>query len=131
MVAVPANLSEDPVQIFQAFTADIQRMTDWLKTIGVETVAMESTGVYWVPVFEILESAGIKVIVANARETRSVPGRKSDIKMHNGYSDYMPVACYEPVSDLIELLQRYALIFDIENVYWITQQRISNICKKH
>ena len=79
VVAVPANLSEDPVQTFQAFTADIQRMTDWLKTIGVETVAMESTGVYWVPVFEILESAGIKVIVANARETRSVPGRKSDI----------------------------------------------------
>jgi transposase len=77
VVAVPSNLSDEPVQTFQAFTADIQRMADWLKNSGVETVVMESTGVYWVPVFEVLESAGIDVIVANARETRSVPGRKS------------------------------------------------------
>jgi transposase len=79
VVAVPSALSDEPVQTFQAFTADIQRMADWLKSIGVETVVMESTGVYWVPVFEVLESAGINVMVANARETRSVPGRKSDI----------------------------------------------------
>jgi len=51
VVAVPSNLSDEPVQTFQAFTADIQRMTDWLKNIGVEKVVMESTGVYWVPVF--------------------------------------------------------------------------------
>ena len=57
------------MQTFQAFTTDIQRMADWLKAIGVETVAMESTGVYGVPVFEVLENAGIDVIVANARET--------------------------------------------------------------
>lgn len=50
VVAVPSALSDEPVQTFQAFTADIQRMADWLKTIGVETVVMESTGVYWVPV---------------------------------------------------------------------------------
>ena len=79
VVAVPSTLTDESVQTFQAFTADIQRMADWLKTIGVETVVMESTGVYWVPVFEVLESAGINVMVANARETRSVPGRKSDI----------------------------------------------------
>jgi len=79
VVAVPTDLTDEPVQTFQAFTADIQRMANWLLAIGIETVAMESTGVYWVPVFEALESAGIDVIVANARETRSVPGRKSDI----------------------------------------------------
>lgn len=79
VVAVPTDLTDEPVQTFQAFTADIQRMANWLLAIGIETVAMESTGVYWVPVFEVLESAGIDVIVANARETRSVPGRKSDI----------------------------------------------------
>ncbi len=79
VVAVPTDLTDEPVQTFQAFTADIQRMANWLLAIGIETVAMESTGVYWVPVFEVLESAGIEVIVANARETRSVPGRKSDI----------------------------------------------------
>lgn len=79
VVAVPPHLSHEPVQNFQAFTADLQRLAVWLQSIGIETVVMESTGVYWVSVFEVLESAGIDVMVANARETRSVPGRKSDI----------------------------------------------------
>jgi transposase len=79
VVAVPPHLSDEPVQTFQAFTADLQRLVAWFQSIGVQTVVMESTGVYWVPVFEVLESAGIDVIVANARETRSVPGHKSDI----------------------------------------------------
>lgn len=79
VVAVPAQLCEEPVQTFQAFTADLQRLADWLKSLGIETVVMESTGVYWIPVFEVLETAGIAVMVANARETRSVPGRKSDV----------------------------------------------------
>jgi transposase len=79
VVAVGADLCEEPVQTFQAFTSDLQRMADWLAAMGIKTVAMESTGVYWVPVYEVLESCGIDVIVANARETRSVPGRKSDV----------------------------------------------------
>jgi transposase len=54
-------------------------MAEWLKAVGIKTVAMESTGVYWVPVYEILESRGIEVILANAREARAVPGRKSDV----------------------------------------------------
>ncbi|MFA6070616.1 MAG: IS110 family transposase [Janthinobacterium sp.] len=88
VVAVLTALTEEPVQTFQAFTADIQRMATWLLSLGVETVVIESTGVYWVPVFEVLESAGIDVIVANARETRSVPGRKSDINDAQGCSAY-------------------------------------------
>jgi transposase len=79
VVAVGADLCEEPVRTFQAFTSDLQRMADWLVAIGIETVAMESTGVYWVPVYEVLESRGIEVILANAREARSVPGRKSDV----------------------------------------------------
>ena len=79
VVAVPSALSDQPIQTFQAFTADLKRMADWLVGVGIKSVVMESTGVYWVPVFEILENAGLDVIVANARETRSVPGRKSDI----------------------------------------------------
>jgi transposase len=79
VAAVPPNLCEDPVQTFQAFTADLQRMADWLVSLGIETVAMESTGVYWIPAYEILEDRGIEVIVANARESRAVPGRKSDV----------------------------------------------------
>jgi transposase len=79
VVAVRADLCDEPVQTFQAFTSDLQRMADWLVGMGITTVAMESTGVYWVPVYEVLESRGIEVILANAREARSVPGRKSDV----------------------------------------------------
>jgi transposase len=79
VVAVGPELSDEPVQSFQAFTGDIERMADWLIATGVKTAAMESTGVYWVPVYEILESRGIEVILANAREARAVPGRKSDV----------------------------------------------------
>jgi transposase len=79
VAAVPPELCAEPVQTFQAFTADLERMADWLVGLGIKTVAMESTGVYWVPVFEVLEGRGIEVIVANAREARAVPGRKSDV----------------------------------------------------
>jgi len=79
VVAVDPSLSNEPVQSFNAFTADINRMADWLVKIGVTSVAMESTGVYWVAVYEILEERGLNVILANARETRSVPGRKTDV----------------------------------------------------
>ncbi len=79
VVAVGADRSTEPVQTFQAFTSDLQRMADWLVAMGIQTVAMESTGVYWVPVYEVLEERGIEVILANAREARAVPGRKSDV----------------------------------------------------
>jgi transposase len=79
VVAVSPTLSEEPVRTFQAFTDDLRRMADWLVSLGIETAAMESTGVYWIPVYEILQSRGLKVIVSNARESRSVPGRKTDV----------------------------------------------------
>jgi len=79
VVAVAPNLTDEPIQTFQAFTGDIERMADWLVAVGVRTVAMESTGVYWVPVYEVLESRGIDVVLTNAREARAVPGRKSDV----------------------------------------------------
>jgi transposase len=79
VVAVPPELTGEPVQTFQSFTGDLHRMAAWLKGLGITTVAMESTGVYWVPVYEVLESAGLEAVVVNAREARSVPGRKSDV----------------------------------------------------
>lgn len=79
VAAVPPELSDDPVQTFQSFTGDIERMADWLVSVGVTTVAMESTGVYWIPVYEILEDRGLTVVLVNARDCRAVPGRKSDV----------------------------------------------------
>jgi transposase len=79
VVAVSPDLCDEPVQTFQAFTSDLQRMADWLVATGTKTVVMESTGVYWVAAYEVLEAHGLEVILANAREARAVPGRKSDV----------------------------------------------------
>ena len=62
VVAVPADLAKESVQTFQAFTADLERMANWLVSLGITTVAMESTGVYWIPVYEILEAHGLQVV---------------------------------------------------------------------
>jgi hypothetical protein len=79
-VAVPPSLDEDSVKKFGCFTPDLESMADWLVKIGITTVAMESTGVYWIPTFEILESRGLKVILVNARHVKNVTGRKTDVK---------------------------------------------------
>ena len=78
-VAVPPGSTEHPVREFGVFTKDLYAMADWLKACGVETVAMESTGVYWVPLFEVLEERGFKVKLADARKVKNVSGRKSDV----------------------------------------------------
>lgn len=78
-VCVPAGRTEVNVRSFGCFTPDLQAMAAWLKNCGVTTVAMESTGVYWIPVFQILESAGLEVKLVNAHHLKTVPGRKSDV----------------------------------------------------
>lgn len=79
VVAVPPGRCKEPVQSFQAFTADLERMAEWLVSLGITTVAMEFTGVYWIATYEILDRHGLEVVVANARASRAVPGRKSDV----------------------------------------------------
>ena len=64
---------------FKTFTADLHRLAGWLEGCGIDTVAMESTGVYWIPIYEILEERGIEVLLVNARHVKNVPGRKSDV----------------------------------------------------
>ena len=80
VVAVSADRDPEPVRTFRSFTGDLYRLANWLKDIGITTVAMESTGVYWIPVFEILQARGIDVLLANARDAKQVPGRKTDVK---------------------------------------------------
>lgn len=77
-VAVPADRETKPIRMFGTFTADLNELADWLSQCGVTTVAMESTGVYWIPVFQILEKRGLDVLLVNARQTKNVAGRKSD-----------------------------------------------------
>lgn len=77
--AVPADRAAKPVQRFGTFTEDLERMADWLKGCGIKTVAMESTGVYWIAAFQILERRGFEVRLVNARHVKNVSGRKSDV----------------------------------------------------
>lgn len=73
------SLAEDPVRRYGTFTHDLESLADWLVSLGVESVAMESTGIYWVNLYDVLESRGLQVCLANARYVRNVPGRKSDV----------------------------------------------------
>ena len=77
-VAVPPDRDERPVRVFDAFTADLNALADWLVRCGVTTVAMESTGVYWIPIYEILAARGMRPCVVNARHMKNVPGRRTD-----------------------------------------------------
>jgi transposase len=77
-VSVPADRDPQPLRRFDMNTPDLIAMADWLKACGVTTVAMESTGVYWIPLYEILEARGFKVYLVNARHAKNLPGRKKD-----------------------------------------------------
>ncbi len=78
-VAVPADRDDRPVREFATFTTDLSQLADWLKACHIETVAMESTGVYWIPVFQVLEERGFDVKLVDARQLKRVPGRKTDV----------------------------------------------------
>jgi transposase len=77
-VSIPPERDEEPIRKYETFTADLYGMAEWLKQRGIQSVAMESTGVYWIPAFEILEKRGIHVVLVNARHVKNVSGRKSD-----------------------------------------------------
>lgn len=79
-VAIPPDRDSEPIREFGSWTADLLRMAGWLKEHGIRTVALQSTGVYWIAVLEVLEQAGFEVYLVNARGTKNVPGRKSDVQ---------------------------------------------------
>jgi transposase len=78
-VAVPDDRDPEPVRRFATFTVDLYALADWLTQCGVDTVVMESTGVYWIPLFEVLEARGFEVKLVDPHAVRQVPGRKSDV----------------------------------------------------
>src|SRR5437867_8006758 len=79
-VAISRERDEDPVRRFDCFTADLEQMAKWLVEKGVRSVAMQSKAVYWMPVYEVLEQSGLEVYLVNARHTKNLPGRKSDVQ---------------------------------------------------
>ena len=78
-VAVPVDRASQAVRSFPTFTQDLYALAEWLRECGIQTVAMESTGVYWIPLFQILEARGLEVCLVNARHVKNVPGRRTDV----------------------------------------------------
>src|SRR5215470_17320330 len=79
-VALPPSLDPQPVRCFGCTTAELKKMAEWLTQCAIRTVALQSTGVYWIAVYDILEAAGLEVYLVNARETKNLPGRKTDVQ---------------------------------------------------
>ncbi|MER2517205.1 MAG: IS110 family transposase [Candidatus Accumulibacter phosphatis] len=130
-VAVPRDATEDPVREFGPMTDDLNAMADWLLASGVDTVALESTGVYWIPVFEVLEQRGLKVWLVDARQMKYVPGRKSDIQDCQWLQKLMSLgflrAAWRPEGDVcvVRAVARQREILLAEQASWVQRMQKS------
>jgi transposase len=106
-VDVGRENEDSPVRRFETFTADLNAMADWLKSCGITTVAMESTGVYWIPVVQILEAHGIEAILVNAAHVKNVSGRKTDMLdcqwLRTLHCYGLLAASFRPAKDIVVL----------------------------
>lgn len=106
-VCIAKTSSEQEVRSFPTFTADLKRMIQWLKENGVQSVAMESTGVYWIPPYEMLDEAGFETLLVNARFFKSVPGRKTDVQdcqwIQQLHSYGLLRGSFRPSNEIVEL----------------------------
>lgn len=106
-VAVGKDVDPEPVRRFSTFTSGLNQLADWLVACGIRTVAMEATGVYWIPVYEILESRGLEVLLVNARHVKNVPGRKSDVSdcewIQELHSVGLLSGSFRPAADIVVL----------------------------
>lgn len=107
MAAVGPDRSSEPVRSFGTFTADLHRLADWFAECGVRTVVMESTSVYWIPIFELLEERGVEVFLVNARDAKHVPGRKTDVSdaqwLQRLHACGLLRASFRPSGEIVEL----------------------------
>src|SRR6202171_6298554 len=128
MAAVNPASTDVPVRSFGTFTQDLHDLADWFKACGVTSVAMESTGVYWIPVYEILEQRGFEVILVNARYAKNVPGRKTDVSDAAWLRQLHSYGCYAAASDLMPRSQPCARICANGSGWWNMPPPISSIC---
>ena len=105
VAAVDNSKFKEPVRTFQSFTTDLHEMAKWFRDCGFTSIAMESTGIYWIPAFEILEDYSFEVFLVNAREQKTFLGAKRMLMMRNGFSAYINMACYALALDLKKILQ--------------------------
>ena len=129
-VAVPHQASDEPVREFGAMTTDLNAMADWLLACGVDKVALESTGVYWIPVYEVLEQRGLGVWLVDPRQMKYVPGRKSDVQDCQWLQKLMSLgflrAAFRPDSQVcaVRAVARQRDVLIAEQASWV--QRVSD-----
>jgi transposase len=130
-VAVPQDATESPVREFGPMIDDLNAMADWLLASGVDTVALESTGVYWIPVFEVLEQRGLKDWLVDARQMKYVPGRKSDIQDCQWLQKLMSLgflrAAWRPEGDVcvVRAVARQRAVLLAEQASWVQRMQKS------
>jgi len=128
-VAVPPRSSDDPVREFGVMTDDLNAMADWLLACGVDTVVLESTGVYWIPVYELLEQRGLKPWLVDARQVKYVPGRKSDVQDCQWLQKLMSLgllrAAFRPAADVcvVRAVARQRDVLQAEQASWVQRMQ--------
>lgn len=129
-VAVPEDRATEPVRRFGTFTQDLHDTAKWLKSCNIESVAMESTGVYWIPIFQILEAYGFEVFLVNARHVKNVPGRKTDVQdcqwLQYLHSVGLLSGSYRPTQDVCAIR---SLLRHRDNMVKISSSHIQHIHK--
>jgi transposase len=128
-VAVPPHRTDEPVREFGAMTGDLNALADWLIKCGIDTVALESTGVYWIPVYEVLEQRGLKVWLVDARQMKYVPGRKSDVQDCQWLQKLMSLgllrAAWRPDGEVcvVRAIARQRGVLLVEQASWVQRMQ--------
>ena len=130
-VAVPPDRDDRPVQEFRAFTSDLYKLAGWLTSCGVDTVAMESTGVYWIPLFGVLEERGFEVILVDPRRLKNVPGRPDASGWTaSGCNGSIPMAFSAGLSDRRRTSDNFGATFASGPCWSSTHPGTSSICRR-
>ena len=129
-VAVPTDRAEPPVREFAAFTADLYRLAEWLAECGVETVVMESTGVYWIPLFGVLEERGFQVMLVDPSASRMCPVARPTCGTASGCSSCTPTACCREPSGLTGTYGGCAATCGSGPCWCSTPPSTSSICRR-
>jgi transposase len=130
-VCVPENRDGEPIRKFGAFTCDLYAIADWLKECGIETIAMESTGVYWIPLYQILEQRGFEVFLVNAAHVKNVPGRSKTDRIdcqwiQKLHSFGLLSASFRPDEEICELR---ALLRHRDNLIQMSAMHVQHVHK--
>jgi len=123
-------IEEHEVKSFGTFTDDYLKVITYMKEHNIISVAMEATGVYWIPLFEMLEASGIEVCLVNGRDVKNVPAVKATLRILSGYNNFTHTDFYVHVLFPMMLFDSYALMFACVTTTFQWLLNIFSICKK-